>query len=462
MPVTLRVALGNVSRCARDYSVYLVTLAFAACLLYSFNASGDYLLAMPLTGPQLEVIQKARDVTGAFSVFVVLVFAVLVACATRFIVRRRSREFGTYALLGMRAPALAAILAAEGALVGLAALAAGLALGAAASPAFGAVAAFVFDVPWRLAWSFSPEAAIDACAWFAGIEGLAIVLSVADVLRRPLVELLERDRAPERLALSGHRGVTRAQAVLAVVLLAVVWGSCVVQPGLFVLAILPMGWAAYVATSLVFRLAATGVPARVRRGGRYWEGLRAFTLRQVEGHVSTGCQALSCTCVLVACAVCMICAGLLFSVGQRAAGLADPGALAEASLAPIGYVGIFYGEAFLVAAAAVIALQQVSQAADGRRAYAMLTALGADARETRGAVRAQVGVAFVLPAALAVVHDVFGLMLVRQLAGGVPDEVFLAIAACSVVGTLVLLALYYLLCIRECSRVLLAVASNLG
>ena len=166
MPVTLRVALGNVSRCARDYSVYLVTLAFATYLLYAFNASGDYLLAMPLTGPQLEVIQKARDITGAFSVFVVLVFAVLVAYAARFIVRRRSREFGTYALLGMRAPALAAILAAEGALVGLSALAAGLALGVAASPAFGAVAAFVLGVPWQLVWSFSPTAALDACAWF--------------------------------------------------------------------------------------------------------------------------------------------------------------------------------------------------------------------------------------------------------------------------------------------------------
>ena len=455
MSIILRMATGNVSRCARDYSVYLVTLAFATCLLYSFNASGDYLLAMPLTGSQLEVIHKARDITGAFSTFVVLVFAVLVAYATRFIVRRRSREFGTYALLGMRAPALASILAAEGVLVGLLALAAGLVLGLVASPAFGAVAAFVFGVPWSLAWSFSPTAALEVCTWFAGIEGLAVVLSAVDVLRRPLVELLERDRAPERFALAGHRGVTRAQAVLATVLLVVVWGSCVVQPGLFVLAILPMGWAAYVATSLVFRLVATGVPNRMRRGSRYWEGLRAFVLRQVEGHVSTGCQALSCTCVLVACAVCMICAGLLFSVGQRAAGLVDPGASAEASLAPIGYVGIFYGEAFLVAAAAVLALQQVSQAADGRRAYATLLALGANGREARGAVWAQVGVAFALPATLAVVHDAFGLLLVRQLARGVPGEVFLVIAACSVAGTLGLLALYYLLCVRECGRVLL-------
>lgn len=454
MPLTIRLALGNLSRSARDYSVYLVTLAFATCLLYAFNASGDYLLAMPLTADQLAVIHKARDVTGAFSVFVVLVFAVLVAYASRFIMRRRSREFGLYGLLGMRAPALAAVLVAEGALAGVAALVCGMALGTAASPAFGAVAAFVFGVPWRLAWSFSPAAALDTCGWFAAIEGLAVALSVVHVLRRPLVELICRDRAPERLALAG-RPATRAQLALAVVLLAVVWGSCVVMPGLFVLAILPMGWAAYVATSLVFRVVATWLPARVRRGTRYWDGLRAFTLRQLEARVSSGCQALSCTCVLMACAVCMICAGLAFSVGQRAAGVPDPGAPAEASLAPIGYVGIFYGEAFLVAAGAVLALQQLAQATDGRRAYATLAELGADRRSLRAAVRNQVLVSFALPAAMAAAHDLVGLALVRQLARGVPDEVFLAIAALSLAGTLALLGLFCALCVRECRRVLL-------
>lgn len=449
MPLTLRLALGNVCRCARDYSVYLVTLAFATCLLYSFNASGDYLLAMDLTPDQLEVIGRARDITGAFSTFVVLVFAVLVAYASRFIVRRRSREFGTYGLLGMRAPMLAGVVAAEGALVGALALAAGLALGALISPAYGAVAAFVFGVPWRLVWSVSPAAALDACAWFAVIEGAGVALSVLDVLRRPLVELVAHDRAPERLVLAG-RGVTRAQAVLAAVLLAVVWGSCIVQPGLFVLAILPMGWAAYVATSLVFRLVASRLPARLRRTGGYWEGLRAFVLRQLEGRVSTSCQALSCTCVLMACAVCMICAGLAFTVGERAA---DPAA--AGSLAPIGYVGIFYGESFLLAAAAVLALQQLSQAADGRRAYGTLAELGAEPRALRAAVRAQVGAAFAPPAAMAVAHDAVGLVLVRQLARGVPDGLFSAIAACSLAGTLALLGLYYLLCARECRRMLL-------
>ena len=454
MPLVLRLATGNVSRCARDYSVYLATLVFAVCLLYSFNASGDYLLGLPLSGAQLEVVGKARDVTGAFSTFVVLVFAVLVTYASRFIVRRRSREFGTCALLGMRSPLLAGVLAAEGLLVALVALAAGLALGVALSPAFGAVAAFVFGVPWRLSWSVSPSAALDACAWFAVIEGVAVALSAVGVVRRPLVELLERDRAPERMVLAG-RGVTRAQVALAVALLAVVWGSCLLQPGLFVLAILPMGWAAYVATSLVFRVAAIRLPGLLRRRAGYWDGLSSFVVRQLEARVSTGSQALSCTCVLLACAVCMVCAGLVFSVGQRAAGAAGPGTPAEASLAPIGYVGIFYGESFLLAAAAVLALQQLSQAADGRRAYATLAELGAEPRELRAAVRAQVGAAFALPAAMAVAHDAVGLVLVRQLAMGVPDGLFAAIAALSLGGTLALLGLYLLLCVRECRRMLL-------
>ncbi len=452
MPLTIRLALGNVFRSARDYAVYLVTLAFATCLLYAFNASGDYLLALPLTADQLAVIHKARDVTGAFSVFVVLVFAVLAAYASRFIMRRRSREFGLYALLGMRAPALATVLVAEGALAGVAALVCGVAAGVLASPAFGAVAAFVFGVPWRLAWSLSPGAMLATCAWFAAIQLAAVALSVAHVLRRPLVELMGRDRAPERLPLAG-RGATRAQLALAAALLAVVWGSCVAMPGLFVLAILPMGWAAYVATSLVFRAAAARLPARARRGARYWDDLRAFTLRQLEARVSSTSQALSCVCVLMACAVCMICAGLAFSVGQRTAGAPDPGALATASLAPIGYVGIFYGEAFLVAAGAVLALTQLAQAIDGRASYATLVELGADPRETRGAVRAQVATSFALPGAMALVHDLVGLTLVRTLAG-VPDDVFLAIAALSLVGTLAVLGLFCALCVRECRRVL--------
>ena len=105
------------------------------------------------------MLGSAGDILQAFSVFTVLVFLFLVRYANRFLLRRRKREFALYELCGMGRGAVSVLLVAETALVGAGALACGLAAGAALSPAFGAVAAFVSDAPWRLALSFSPDSA---------------------------------------------------------------------------------------------------------------------------------------------------------------------------------------------------------------------------------------------------------------------------------------------------------------
>lgn len=187
MRLHLKLAIGNVRRSARDYSVYLATLGLAACLLYSFVASTDHLRAMGLSSEQMGVLGSAGDVLQAFSVFTVLVFLFLVRYANRFLLRRRKREFALYELCGMGRGAVSGVLVAETALVGAGALACGLGAGAALSPAFGAVAAFVFDVPWRLAFSFSP----DAAAWTAGCFAVVFAVNAADgardIARRPLI-----------------------------------------------------------------------------------------------------------------------------------------------------------------------------------------------------------------------------------------------------------------------------------
>ena len=304
-----KLAIGNVRRSVRDYSVYFATLVLAACLLYSFIASGDYLQALDLTTEQRSVYARIGDVLQAFSVFVVIVFIFLVAYADRFIVRRRKREFGLYALVGMPRRGVAAVLGLESGLVGLASLFAGVLLGGVLSPAFGAVAAFVFDAPWRFHASFSIGAALWTAGCFVAITALGAVASARDVLRKPVVELMGDDRRPERLAF-GSRRAARLQLIAAVPLLAVVWGSCLVQPIYFIAFIMPMGFMAFGATLLVMRSVAWRFGERVRRReDAYWSGLRPFTVRQVEARVSSTSAALSCVCVLIAAAVCMTCAG---------------------------------------------------------------------------------------------------------------------------------------------------------
>ena len=72
----------------------------------------------------------------------------------------------------------------------------------------------------------------------------------------------------------------------------------------------------------------------------------------------------------------MMVAGLAFSVGMRG----PTGSDNATALAPIGYVGIFYGVTFLVAAAAVLALQQLADAVDSAGRFAMLADLGCDSK----------------------------------------------------------------------------------
>ena len=447
----LKLAMRNVLRSAHDYSVYFATLAFAACLLYSFTASSDYLLSLDLTADQRGIYESASMVTQAFSVFSALVFAFLVTYASRFILRRRSREFAICGIMGMEPATMARILAYEGCVAAMAALAVGMLVGVLASPLFGAIAAFVFDAPWQLLLVFSADAALWTAECFAGIMALALVLEVRSLRKRSLLELLEADSTPEQ-----PKGAARLsvglQTLLAAILLAVVWGSCLFQPVQFIVWILPMGVAAVLATGMLFRVWAVKRPERARRRPeRLLSGLRVFDLRQLQARMSLNANAMACTCVLIAVAVCMMVAGLAFSVGMRD----ESGLLSDQTLAPIGYVGIFYGITFLVAAAAVLALQQLAGAADDRQAYRMLGSLGCDASMMRRSIRSQVGTCFALPLAFALVHDVFGLALVAFLAYMLGSSQFPVIVAGVVGVTVALLGAYYLITCRECGRMLL-------
>lgn len=340
-----KLALGNVRRSARDYSVYFITLGFAACLLYSFVGSMDHLRAMGLSPDQMGVLGSAGDVLEAFSIFTVLMFLFLVRYANRFLLRRRKREFALYELCGMGRGAVAAVL------VG-------------------------------------------------------------------------------------------------------VWGACLFQPVYFIAFIIPMGFAACFATSLVARLGVAGWAERARRRPeRYLSGLRAFTVRQVEGRVSSTSMALACVCVLIAVAVCMMVAGFVFSVGLRSPEMLSSGV--AASMAPIGYIGIFYGSVFLLSAVAVLVLQQLSGAADSRRAYGVLDQLGCERALMRSSLRRQICLYFAAPMAGALVHDVFGLFLVAFLAFAIGSSGFASIVAGVLAFTIGLMAVYALVTAHAVERAML-------
>ena len=103
------------------------------------------------------------------------------------------------------------------------------------------------------------------------------------------------------------------------------------------------------------------------------------------------------------------------------------------------FLGLYLGFTFLLAAAAVLALQQLSQAADNTGRYAILRRLGAEESQVKRSASQQVALAFLLPLALAVIHSIVGMKAANDLIGqmGRVDA-----AQSSAVTALVLLILY--------------------
>ena len=79
------------------------------------------------------------------------------------------------------------------------------------------------------------------------------------------------------------------------------------------------------------------------------------------------------------------------------------------------FLGLYLGLTFLLAAAAVLALQQLSQAADNTGRYAVLRRLGAEERLVSRSAVEQVALAFLLPLGLALVHTVVGMKAANDL-----------------------------------------------
>lgn len=80
----------------------------------------------------------------------------------------------------------------------------------------------------------------------------------------------------------------------------------------------------------------------------------------------------------------------------------------------ISYLAIYIGFILLITCAAILALQQLSEAADNRHRYTILEKIGAEQRMVNTALFTQIGIYFLFPLALAVVHSAVALKVVTD------------------------------------------------
>ena len=144
----------NALRQMRDYVVYLVTLILSVTLMYSFH--------LLVFSAEIKEVMKSWSMMPFIVVFIsliiVLILGRLVSYITEFIFRRRSREFGTYMMLGIENREIAAMFARESRMLGAAAWIAGLVGGTYFYQILKAMVMRLFLRPFHIRVGFSWEA----------------------------------------------------------------------------------------------------------------------------------------------------------------------------------------------------------------------------------------------------------------------------------------------------------------
>ena len=114
-----KLALRNVKRSSRDYIIYLITITIAFSLMFAMNlvSWSDAIVEIYDT-----MNDSFKNVVIFINVIVVFVICFLINYTTRFMFSKRSKEFGTYMLLGIKKKKISKLFLLENILFGIIAL----------------------------------------------------------------------------------------------------------------------------------------------------------------------------------------------------------------------------------------------------------------------------------------------------------------------------------------------------
>ncbi len=77
--------------------------------------------------------------------------------------------------------------------------------------------------------------------------------------------------------------------------------------------------------------------------------------------------------------------------------------------AMITFIGLYLGIIFLIASAAILALKELSESTDNKERFRMLRKIGTDEQMLNKALFRQIGIFFLFPLIIAIIHSIFGI-----------------------------------------------------
>ena len=308
-----KLSLKNISKSIKDYAIYFFTLILGVAIFYVFNAIGDQTVMMKVSSTTAEIIKLMTNVLSGVSVFVSIILAFLIVYASRFLIKRRNKEFGVYLTLGMSKKKISLILFIETLIIGIVSLVVGLGIGFLLSQLMSILVANMFEADLtRFQFVFSTNACIKTLIYFSIMYFVVMIFNTINISKCKLIDLMHSNKKSEKIKLKNPLFCT---IVFIISCIALGFAYYQVTGGIEKMTnansiFVPIGIGA-VSTFFVFwSLSGLLLKIFISMKNTYYKGLNSFTLRQFSSKINTMTFSMTIICLMLFITICVLSSAL--------------------------------------------------------------------------------------------------------------------------------------------------------
>ena len=305
-----KLSFRNIIRSMKDYAIYFFTLVLGVVIFYVFNAIGTQTSMMELGSSTKDVVKLLVNVLSGVSLIVAGILGYLIIYASRFLIKRRNKEFSIYLTLGMSKRKISLLLFLETLFIGLLSLVAGLSLGIILSQLMSVMVANLFEADMsKFQFVFSGEACLKTIAYFGIIYLLVIAFNTVMINKLKIIDLIQASRKSEKVRLKNPI-ICTVIFFLAATILGVAYYQVTVNY-LKVLSEIALFWqvigAGVIATFLLYwSLSGLIMKLIVTRKKLYYKDLNSFTFKQISSKINTTVASMSIICLMLFITICTL------------------------------------------------------------------------------------------------------------------------------------------------------------
>ncbi len=311
-----KLSLKNITKSIKDYAIYFFTLVLGVAIFYVFNAIDSQTVMLNVSSSKYEAIELMTTILGGVSVFVSFILGFLIIYASRFLIKRRNKEFGIYLTLGMPKRKISLILFFETLIIGVISLGVGLALGTVLSQLMSILVANMFEADLtKFQFTFSSSAALKALLYFSIMYLIVMIFNTIIVNKCKLIDLLHGNKKSEKVKLKNPIICT---IVFIIAVIALSYAYYLVTDGFGTSPLmntirgilLPIALGC-VSTFLIFwSLSGLILKIVMHLKKYYYKGLNSFTVRQISSKINTTVFSMTIICLTLFFTICIFSSAL--------------------------------------------------------------------------------------------------------------------------------------------------------